>query len=82
MVHYPSYVEAPLVPLPKLYASEEYNFAMTPGNPDWYLIPLALVIAALILINEWGYGLIGYVLLMPVAFWLMAKAFGRWDSGE
>ena len=42
---------------------------------DWYLILLALVTLTMIAINEYsGYGLIGYAVLTPLAFWLLRKA--------
>jgi hypothetical protein len=43
---------------------------------DWYFIPLALVIILLIGINEAGYGVFA-LLLLPLAAWLMEKAFGQ-----
>ena len=45
-------------------------------NPDWYLLPLVLVIAAMIGLNELGFGVLALPLLFP-AIWLMGKAFDR-----
>ena len=45
------------------------------SKSDLFPILLVLVITALIGINELGYGLIGYALLMPVALWQMTKVF-------
>ena len=42
---------------------------------DWDLILLAIVVFALVGINELGYGAIGLLPLLLLAFWLMTKAF-------
>jgi hypothetical protein len=49
---------------------------MKPTNTDWYFLPLALLVIAMISINELGYGVFS-LFLLPPAFWLMQKAFGK-----
>jgi hypothetical protein len=49
---------------------------MNPTKTGWYLILLALVIAAPIGLNESGYGVLAFPLLFP-AYWLMVKAFEK-----
>jgi hypothetical protein len=43
-------------------------------NSDWYFLPLLIVILAVIGLNEARLGIIS-LLLLPLAAWLMFKAF-------
>jgi hypothetical protein len=40
-----------------------------------YILVLCIVVIAMIVLNEWGYGVISLFMLFP-AVWLMRKAFG------
>jgi hypothetical protein len=46
-------------------------------KPYLYLISLVIVVVAMISINELGYGIIAFVLLMAVAYWLMLELFEK-----
>ena len=50
---------------------------ISPLNRGWYFVPLTLVVLLLIGINEAGYGVIALLPLLPLAYWLMEKAFGE-----
>jgi hypothetical protein len=43
-------------------------------NRDWYFLPLSVLMIALIGLNENGLGVIS-LLLLPLAAWLVFKAF-------
>jgi hypothetical protein len=49
---------------------------------DWYLILLALVIFTLIATNELGIGVITFLPLTLLAYWLMIKTFETHESGK
>ena len=44
---------------------------------DWYFILLGLVVIGLVSANELGFGVIAFVPLTLLAYWLMVKAFRR-----
>jgi hypothetical protein len=48
----------------------------------FYLIYLAIVAIIMIAVNELGYGIIAYAIGMPLAYWLMTKAFETSGTGE
>ena len=49
---------------------------------DWYLILLGLVIFTLIATNELGIGVITFLPLTLIAYWLMTKVFGSHEPGK
>ena len=48
----------------------------------WYLILLVLVIITLIVTNELGIGVLTFVPLMLLAYWLMVKVFENEKPGD
>lgn len=47
------------------------------SRSDWYLILLGIVIVADVSANERGFGVIAFVPLTLLAYWLMRKAFEK-----
>jgi hypothetical protein len=52
------------------------------SKTDLYFVALALVILALIITNELGFGVITFAPLAILAYWLMTKAFGEDKSSS
>ncbi len=49
---------------------------------DWYYVLLGLVIFALVSANELGFGIIAFVPLVLLAYWLMTKVFAEDTSSD
>jgi hypothetical protein len=50
-------------------------------NPGWYFISPALGVLLMIALNESGYGVFA-LLLLPLVYWLMEKAFGYQEPSD